>query len=792
MSSLSEDVRYALRVLFRRPGAAALAVISVGLATGFSTAAFSILDAYALRDLAVHDPNSLARVSARTRENRPDNLSWSEFQAVASRVHSFTGVLVEDREGARVKLPTGDAFPIIGYVSDNYFDVLGVKAERGEVFHAGAGQAGTAVISHRYWSEKFANDLAILGRVLPVGESMLRIVAVLPPDFTGTHRGLLVDLFLPPQTFFAFPSAAKPGDTRYTSYEVTGRCRPGATLDQARAEIDAALREVEAAGQAPGPARSASTDAFGDGTLKEKLETNAVLLGVVVLLVAIAGANLANLRLVDNEGRRQETGIRLALGAGLTELVRQHVAETVLLAGAGTAAGLVLAHLLDLAAASLFYGGKSFVDYGIRLDVRGFAFSSAALLVVAVAGAAIPMMDAWRRRVSPVLHGTRSTRPSRWFGVLLVTQMALVTGVVCSAGLLWRSLEKLAAVRPAMDPSRAVLLVNGFYDLTGREANQRAGALADSLGALPGIESVAWARRVMLSGSGGGAIIPVEVAGQPKASYPYNQVSPAYFTTTGARILSGRPFSEGDSADAAPVAMVNSLFARRYFGDRDPVGRWIQAGGRQRQVVAVVEDGPHNHLQEAPTPYLYFPFAQMPTPYMTWLIHTSKDPSDVAGAVRNLVHGADAGFTLLSMRTLREHLKEARSDQEVAMQVAGSLAGVGLLLAAAGLFGVTLFAVARRMPEFGIRAALGAGPGSLLGMVLREAALRVALALPLGWGLASLGRNAIAKLLYGVAPDDPGTFAVASVLVALVACAAALVPALRAARVDPMSALRHE
>jgi len=373
-----------------------------------------------------------------------------------------------------------------------------------------------------------------------------------------------------------------------------------------------------------------------------------------------------------------------------------------------------------------------------------------------------------------------------------VTQMAVVTGMVCSAGLLWRSLEKLAAIRPAMDPDRAVLLANGFYDLTSKEANQRASALAQALGSLPGVESVAWARRVMLSGSCGGAIIPVEAASQPKASWPYNQVSPGYFATAGTRIRSGRAFLESDTADAASVAIVNSLFAQRYFGDRDPVGLWIQAAGRQRQIVAVVEDGPHNHLQEAPTPYLYFPFAQMPVPYMTWLIHTRKDPSDLSGAARNLVHSVDSSFTLLGLRTLHEHLKEARSDQEVAMQVSGSLAGVGLLLAAAGLFGVTMFAVARRMPEFGIRAALGAGPGSLVCMVLREAGLRVTLAVPLGWGLAWLGRNAIAKLLYGVAPEDPETFAIASVLVALVACAAALGPALRAARIDPMRALRHE
>jgi ABC-type antimicrobial peptide transport system permease subunit len=208
--------------------------------------------------------------------------------------------------------------------------------------------------------------------------------------------------------------------------------------------------------------------------------------------------------------------------------------------------------------------------------------------------------------------------------------------------------------------------------------------------------------------------------------------------------------------------------------------------------VGIVEDGPHNHLRERPTPYIYFPFAQRPVFYLTWMIHTSREPGDFAGAFRKSMRSIDSGFTLLSVHTFREHMRAARSDQEVVVQVAGSLAGVGLLLAAAGLFGVTLFAVAKRTPEFGVRAAMGASPRDLARQVLREAGIRVAIALPLGWGLAYAGRHAISKLLFGVAADDPWTFAGASAVVAVVASAAALFPALRAARIDPMTALRHE
>ena len=792
MDPLLRDLRLAFRTLFRKPGVTALAVLSLGLAIGFSTAAFSILDAYALRDLPVSDPARLVNFWAQTREKRGDGLSWIEYQALAAGVHSLSGLAVEDREGEPVQLPSHIDRPIIGFVSDNYFDVLGVKAAVGDVFHGGKGEPGTVVITRHYWQEKLAGDAAIVGRTLPVGRAVLRIVGVLPPDFSGTNRGLLVDLFVPPQTFFGSLGRDTSNDVRYSVYETVGRLRPGATVEQARTESEAVLRQVERDGRAPAPERQASASPFGDGDLAEKLQRNVVLLAVVVLLVLIAAANLANLRLVGNEGRRHETAVRLALGAGRRELGRQHLTETLLLAGAGTLTGLVLAKWLTGAAASLFYGGKSVIDYGIRLDARAFLFSSVALLLVALVGAAIPLGDAWRRRVFPAMQGSRATRPSRWLGALLVTQMALVTGVVRSAGLLWRSLEKLSEIRPAMDPARRMLLVNGAYDLKPAEANVRAAALNGTLARLPGVEDVGWARRVMLSGSGGGAVTSVEIAGQPKLTFPYNQVSHGYFAATGARVLGGRAFTDGDGPDATPVVMVNELFARRFFAARDPLGVWIKVGSKERQIVGVVEDGPHNHLRETPTPYLYFPFAQYPTPYFTWMIHTRKDPGDLAAAVRGFIRSADPGFTLLSIHTLREHMRDARSDQEVGVEVAGSLAAVGLLLAAAGLFGVTLFAVARRTPEFGVRAAMGASPRRLAQQVLREAAVRVAIALPLGWALAYAGRRAIAKLLFGVAPDDPWTFAAASALVALVACAAALHPALRAARIDPMTALRHE
>jgi predicted permease len=678
-----------------------LAVVSLGLAIGFSTAAFSILDAYALRDLPVTDPNRLVALLALTREKRGDGFSWIEYQALASQVHSLSGIAVEDRESPTVQLPGSVDRPISAFVSDNYFDVLGVKAAQGDVFHGGKGQPGIAVVSHHYWKEKLESDPAVVGRTIPVGNSVVRIIGVLPPDFTGTNRGLLVELFFPPQTFFGGVSRDTSGEVRYSIYEAIGRLRPGVSMEQARVECDAVLRQVERDGRAPGPERKSDTRPFGDGTLWQKLQTNMVQVAVVVLLVLIAAANLANLRLVENEARRQETGIRLARGAGRAELARQHLTETLLMAAAGTLAGLLLARWLIALAAALFYGTQTIVDYGIRLDARSFGFSSAALLLVALMGAAIPLADAWRRRVMPALQGNRATKPSRWLGALLVTQMALVTAVVCSAGLLWRSLENLSQIRPAMDPDRRMLLANGSWDLKGPEASLRATALGGAIARLPGVENVAWARRVMLSGSGGGAVVDVEVAGQPKMTFPYNSVSPGYFATTGARVLSGRAFTEGDGQDATLVVMVNALFAKRFFGPKDPLGEWIKVNGKDRQIVGLVEDGPHNHLRETPTPYVYFPFAQNPTRYLTWMIQTAKDPSNLAPLLRTLVRGADTGFTLLSVGTFREHMRHARKRSR-GRSAGGRIPGSGRA-AAGGGWAFRRYALRSRQADSGIR-----------------------------------------------------------------------------------------
>lgn len=787
MEALFRDLRMAVRALSRRPGVTVLAVLSLGLAIGFCAVGFSLLDAGFLRAMPVRDPASLHWLYARDREQRTRDLTWIEYQALADRGRSWEGVLVECRMGPAVHLPDRDDFPITAGVSDNYFDLLAVKAAAGDVFHSRGGSDGVVVITDHYWRTALGGDLHAIGRTLNVGRASLRILGVLPPAFSGLGRGLLVDLFVPPQTFFGSLGYEGQLDQTVADFEALARLRPGVTIEQAQREEGAILRQLESAGLEPEPGRTAAVFPYAEF----KLLFAALLMSPLFLVLLVAAANLANLRLVDNEARRRETGIRLALGAGRAHLLRQHTSESLLLCGLGTALGLLLADWLIALLPAVLYAGESYIDFRVRLDARTFAFSAVALAVVTLIGTLIPLSDAWKHRVLPAIQASVGGKPSRWLTALVVGQMAFVTAVTCSAGLLWRSLQNLSAIRPAMDPDRQVLLVQGYWGSRLPFAT-RADALISQLSGLPGVRRIAYARRALLSGSGGGAAVDLEMPGQPKVSFAYDQVSPSYFATTGARIVAGRGFRSSDGRDTTSVVMVSEAFVRRYSSGRNPLGAWIRVDGKNRQIVGVVEDGPTNHLRERVEPYFYFPFAQMPTAEITIFAESAGNPESLAASVRTAARRADSAFILTSMHTLRQHMFSARKEETVLSGASGSLALLGLVLAAGGLFGVTSYAVSRRMPEFGLRVALGATATDLHRQVLKRTGLQVALGIPLGWAMAFAARQVLESTLYGVKATDPWVAIAASALVALIALLAALRPAFTAARVDPIVALRYE
>jgi putative ABC transport system permease protein len=789
---LLRDFSWAWRKTLRRPGPAVLAVISLALAIGFSTAAFSVVDAYYWRDLPLANPERLAEAGVRDREGHYDGFTWPEFQAIQRQAGAISGIVVQNRQQPVVKLPDRDDFPIAAGVSDNFFDVLGVQAARGRVFHTGAGGDGQVVITDRYWRTAFAADPSLCGRMIHVGGAGLTVIGIAPPGFQGTERGLNVDLFVPQQTMFGALRMASAVDTKDSQYESLLRLKPGATVEAARIQIETALRGVESAGLAKDPGRKAWASRYDRPEGKKEATAGDIFPWIALLVLTIAAANFANLRLIDSQAQRRETGMRLALGAGRATLLRQHISESLLLSGLATALGLLLASWIIDLAPRLLYAGQRFSEYFIRLDARAFLFSAGAMTLVAAGGTFAPLREAWRTDVIAAIRAASSPGAKRWLTGLVVFQMALITAVADSTGLLWRSLHNVAAIRPAMDPNRRALLVEGSWDVESKLIANRAERVAAELRSIPEVVGVTYCRRLMLAGSGGGSRTSFERPGESKLTFRYTQVSPTYFETTGARVVRGRAFSDRDGPEATLVASVSEAFARKFFGGRETLGQWARIGGKDRQIVGVVEDGPSGHLKEPIEPFVYFPFAQRPSGETTYFLQTAGDPGRIAGIVRDRIRKTDAAYVFSDVFTLSQHLRSQRRDEELAADVSGGLALLCLVLAAAGTFGVTLYAVTRRMREFGVRVALGATPSVLSAQVMRES---LGIALPgvaLGWGLALAGHRFLQNRLYGVEPGSIATLAAAGLLVTLLAAAAALVPARRAAQADPMEALRAE
>jgi hypothetical protein len=320
----------------------------------------------------------------------------------------------------------------------------------------------------------------------------------------------------------------------------------------------------------------------------------------------------------------------------------------------------------------------------------------------------------------------------------------------------------------------------------------RIDGLAKDLNAVPGVEQAAYGRRVMMAGSGGGQRVAFEQPGQAPLTFRFNQVSPNYFAATGARVLSGRAFSEADGPDATPVVMVSATFAHKFFPDGGAVNAWARIDGKNRQVVGVVEDGPANDLKEDVEPFIYFPFAQQPSLDFTFFLHTVMDAGRVATPARERIRKSDSAFLPVDFLTLAQHLRAQRREEELAADVSGGLALVGIVLAAAGIFGVIHFAVRRRSREFGVRVALGATPSTLSRQVLREALRLAAAGVALGGVLCIAFLHLLRTYLYGVKPGSAATFVAAALAVTVVVLLAAAVPARRAAQADPIEALRVE
>jgi predicted permease len=834
MRDLLSDLSFAFRTFSKSPVFAGVAVLSLALGIGANTAIFTLLDQVLLRLLPVKDPQQLVQLRWEGSHYGSNTgyaaISYPMYKDFRDRNQVFSGVI------CRYALPlslglNGRGERLDGeLVSGNYFQVLGVKAALGRLITPDDDRIPdgepVAVLSYGFWMERFHGDPAVLGRNLLVNGRQLTVIGVSQIGFDGVEVGYSPKIRIP----VAMKKAMTPGWQVYSLenrrgrwVNVFARLKPGVSITQAKASLQPlfhSILEMEVRDKDFAHADAYTKQQFlrssmdvmpgsrGRSELRRRAESPLwVLMAMVGLVLLIACANVANLLMARATGRQKEIAVRLAMGASRLRLVRQLMVESLLLALAGGAAGLLVAAWTVDLLVSLMSFGNSPLELSTVPDMRILIFALAVSCLTGVVFGLVPALQSTR----PDLAGTLKESAGAVIGgghmrmrkALVVSQVFLSLLLLIGAGLFVRSLRNLNTLDPGFRTHNLVAFsidprLNGYSKERTYIFYRQ---LLDKLRATAGVESAAFALVRVLNNDEWDSSIAVE-GYQPKPgedmSPYYNAVSPGYCATLGLQLLAGREFLPSDVGNSHKVGIVNEKWAQKYFKGRNPVGRHFGFEGDAAtktdiEIVGVVKDAKYDNMRDAVNAQNLVLFDQANNLNdVTVYVRTQLRPEQMFATVRGTVHGLDANLPVYGMRTLDEQLDQSLVVERLTAFLATVFGLLATLLAAIGLYGVMAYNVGRRTREIGIRIALGAPSPTVLWLVMREVlvmlGLGVAVALPAAWGLARL----VQSQLYGIAPSDPLSMAAATLSIGLVAALAGYIPALRATRIDPIRALRYE
>jgi putative ABC transport system permease protein len=794
-------------MLMKHPGFTFVAVLALALGIGANSAIFSVVNAVLLRPLPFPAPDELVLVGegAGGPETARGTFSFPDFKDLRAQTQTLAAAAGYLRSGTVLTNEGAEPVRLIGTdVSASYFAVLGVRPELGRVFTEEEDQPGASVIviSHRLWQTHYGGRGDILGQQFKSGTRTLTIVGVMPPGFEYPFRA-------EPQDYWE-PLAGVPTPSREQRdahmLNVIGRIKSGVTVEQARAELTSIARRLEQQYPASNTGVTIAAAPLHADLTRDARRPLLILLGAVAFVLLIACANVANLLLARAVARHREIAIRTALGASRWRVVRQLLVESVLLALAGGALGLLLAMwgvdlLVAASPADIPRVGQ------VNLDGRVLAFT---LLVAALTGVLfglVPALQVSKPDLNDALKegsrgATESLRRNRVRSLLVVAEVALSLVLLVGAGLLLKSFVRLLRTDAGFDASRVLTLdlplSRQRYDTPEKQADffRR---LAERTRALPGVESVGVVNDLPLSNNEDTETF--QIAGRPPApagAVPegsYTVVSPGYFTALKIKLLAGRLLTEQDGAHAPPVIVISEALARSYFAGENPVGQRIAIDTDKvpREIVGVVGDVRRAALDVEAAPEYYLPYEQAPERRMNLVVRTAAaDPASMSATVRGAVRELDREQLIWQVRTLAELRAASVAARRFNMMLLSVFACVALALAALGIYGVMSYSVTRRRHEIGVRLALGAQGADVIRLVVGQGMTLVAAGLGVGLLGALAVTRTMASLLYDVSATDPVTFAAVAALLACVAFVATYLPARRATKVDPLVALRYE
>ena len=804
---MRHDLVYALRGLMRRPAFALAAIVTLALGIGANAAIFSVINAVLLRPLPYPEPERLMMVwTYNPRQG---------FDKDVATYPNFDDWRRQSRSFERLAAYTGSSFTLTGggdpaqirgaVVTPGFFETLGVAPARGRVIGGGDATAGghrVVVLSHGLWMRRFAGDATVVGRSLPLSGVSHEVIAIMPEGFAYPEDAELWTPLAPSERF------AELMESRNAFWlTVMGRLRTGVGRAAAQAEMDAiaARLEREYAANAGLGVRLVPLHEEIVGEVRRPL---LLLLGAVAFVLLIACANVANLLLTRAAGRQRELAVRAALGAGRARIARQLLTESVLLALLGGAAGLLLAAwavdlLHAVAPANVPRLPLITIDTAVLAYAAGASVMTGVIFGLAPVSQFSSTADALKEGAR---GGSEGAGGRRLRSALAIAEVAVALVLVIAAGLLVRSFIALTRVDMGFE-TRAVLALRLQLPRAAYPNDEQVGAfyqrLTERMRALPGVESAAAASSILLSElpQSAGVIVenrPPDTGEGARVPVPYDAITPQFFETLGIPLVKGRTFTSADGPGSPPVVMINEAFVRRYFADQDPLGRRVafgtepRAGATWYTIVGVVRDTRRAGADRAPWAEMYFPHTQAQDPAMFVLLRTTGDPMGLARAAQSAVWSIDRNQPVSSVRTLQEMVGRTQANRRFTTLLLAVFAMVALVLAAVGVYGVIAYSTAQRTHEIGVRMALGAQRAHVLRLVLAEAVRIAVIGLAVGVAGAAVASRLLAGFLFGVPRWDPVTFAAVPLLLLAVAALASWIPARRAVRLDPVSAMRRD
>lgn len=813
VDSIAQDVRYGLRGLWRDPLLTLIAVATLAIGMGGNGVVFSLVEAVLLRAPQVESPDRLASIWTTCRRGDPRcSSSYPDFEDYRDRSTRFSDIAAYSR--LTVSANTGSGADVVGaeLVSDNYFELLGVEPAAGRLFAPGGGgpavDAGVVVLSNGWWRSRFAGDAGVIGSTLRVNDVPFVVIGVAPAGFAGLVLGQEPDFWLPLRSL---PLVTEEGADRLASrgsrwiQGLVGRLAPGATLTAARSEMLAISDRLAAEDpDARGP-RSVTVEALGgrvggsDETLSSFL---AILQGVVVVTLLLACANLANLLVARSAARQSETGVRLALGVGRVRIVRQHLVESLLLAGAGGLAALALVSLLlrGLGAVTL-PRGLAIDATGATLNLPVLAFVGALTLGATLLFGMLPAAFASRAPLMDVLRRQRtgaSRSVARLRSALIGIQVGLGVVLLVGAALFIRTLQNRLNVDIGFDPGGLALVTvdPSLGGIPPERARQLPERLTERLSGLPGVQSAAAGRTVPVRPGGNGTFVEVDgyqPAPDEEMRVEFSMVTPGYLRTLGLSITAGSDLTGAAATDNSAI-VIDETMASRWWPDRDPIGGTVRIGESAFRVVGIARRTAWGGLDVGTTPFIFIPAGSdrgITGPF-TLVVRTSGDAAALLPSLRSAVREVEPGLAIRQLSTMQSEIDTLLGPQRTAAWLLSAFSALALALAIIGIWGVVSYSVTRRRRDLSVRLALGATGRQIVRLVVGSTLVPIGAGLVGGIIAARALSGTVTGFMFGITGSEPATYLVVGAILSIVAGLAAWLPARNAARTDPVQAMRAE